>query len=127
MGASFRDELARLADPAVAAAISDRTRALAASLSEVLASARPQDARKLLDLFVLTVLDVIRAGNPAAGSPSPPQHPLKTPVPSEVVVRALSDFDEEATLQEIRRIRETGGLALDDFYGELEQLVRPRE
>jgi hypothetical protein len=49
------------------------------------------------------------------------------PVPPGVVEQALRAFDEQATVEEVRRLRESGGLALSDFYGELEQLVRSRE
>ncbi|OWK43125.1 hypothetical protein [Fimbriiglobus ruber] len=60
-------------------------------------------------------------------SPRDEQPQTKTPVPSDVVEQALRDFDEKETLEGIRQIQETGGLALSDFYEELEQLVRPSE
>lgn len=44
-------------------------------------------------------------------------------VPPEVVAEALRTFDERATIEEVRRLKESGGLALADFYGELEQIV----
>lgn len=56
-------------------------------------------------------------------TPSPPQ----APVPAEVVERALREFDDEATAEEVRKLRESGGLTLGEFYGELEWLVRSPE
>jgi hypothetical protein len=116
MNASFRDELTRLASPAVAATITKGTSELAASLAPVLAAASPSDAKQLLGLFVGAVIAEIEAAG--GGSVA------KTPVPPEVVQQALRDFDEKATAEAIRQLRETGGLTLSEFYADLEQLIR---
>ena len=49
------------------------------------------------------------------------------PVPPEVVEQALRTFDERATMEEVRRLRESGGLALSDCYADLERLAGARE
>lgn len=49
------------------------------------------------------------------------------PIPPEVVETAVRDFDEERTVDEVRKIQEGRGLKLSDFVDELERLIRPRE
>jgi hypothetical protein len=52
---------------------------------------------------------------------------MKMPVPVEIVEQALRDFDDKSTVEELIRIRETGGFTLDDFYQELENLIHPHK
>jgi hypothetical protein len=48
----------------------------------------------------------------------------KTPVPAEIIQEVLDKFDEKVVLEEIRQIKETGGLKFADFYDELVMLAR---
>jgi hypothetical protein len=150
MNTSFQDELARLANPTLAATISQATTKLATSMAEILASVSPSDAKWLLSLVMRALVTEIDTINRTAESavdrrldshcPSPESAGVvvtlpssqagflaKTPVPPEVAQRALRDFDETETTERIRQIRESGGLVLSDFYEELEQLILPSE
>jgi hypothetical protein len=51
----------------------------------------------------------------------------KVPVPPEVIEWALKNFNEEEVLEELRQIRETGGLKLSDFLPELEAIANAKE
>jgi hypothetical protein len=48
-------------------------------------------------------------------------------IPQEILDWARSQFNEEEFVAGLREIRETGGLALEDFIGELEKAAAPPE
>jgi len=144
--ASFQDELGRLSNPTVAATISKETSRLAASLAPILSAASLEERRRLLELFFRTVLDEVQAKSrcpermpfdqmpegtstavAATDMGSPNSWEVKMPVPAEIVEQALRDFDDKSTVEELIRIRETGGFTLDDFYQELENLIHPHK
>lgn len=51
----------------------------------------------------------------------------KVPVPLHVVEAAQRQFDEAEVIAALRDLRESGGLALDDFYEELERAAGLKE
>lgn len=113
MNPSFRKELEKIVTPAVASEIAARTSELAARLSAVLIDAPADDARSLLNHFMRAICEELRES--------------RTPVPVAVIELALQEFDDKAIVEELRRVRESGGLKLEDFYGDLERLVRSGE
>jgi hypothetical protein len=57
----------------------------------------------------------------------PPGFAKSAPLSAELLEWARQQFDEEETTAGIREIRETGGLALDEFFDGLQEAAIPRE
>jgi hypothetical protein len=105
MDQSFRDELSELPSPLLAGAIAEKVKDLTALLAAV-----PGDrVERIISLLPLAI---------RTECPSPPQAPVGEVTP-ELLAWARQQFSEDEIAAGIREIRETGGLALADFYHEL--------
>ena len=74
-----------------------------------------------------------RCGHAAANGTSPRPVPNEVAgweryeTPPDVLDKARREFDEGEYLAEVREIERTGGVRFEDFIGEVEGQVRPRE
>jgi hypothetical protein len=48
-------------------------------------------------------------------------------LPPDLLAWARQTFDEEEFMAGLREVRETGGVRLEDFLGEIEERIRKRE
>lgn len=107
--------------------ISQQTEQLATEFAHVLAKVSPHETESLMGQFWLTVASKLQGINPSSDLQYWSRIHQKTSVPAEVVQEALRDFDAKSSVEELNRVRETGGFKFDDFYGDLERLVRSSE
>lgn len=103
----------------VAAVIAERARTLGRDIAQVLVSAPVLDRGRLVALLVADLNAQLAADELSLSAA------MRTvPVPAAVVEEALRTFDAAATAEEVRRLRESGGLALADFLPDLERTAR---
>ena len=105
-------------------AISQQTELLATEFAHVLSALPPRETDATMGQFWLSVVSKLQAINPDSDLHFWSTIHQKVPVPAEVIQRAIREFDEKETVEEFNRTRETGGFCFDDFYGDLERLVR---
>ena len=114
-------------DPRLAPPIAGEITSLANQVAAVLASVPHGAALTAVGLLVTQVsqrLAEIHAAKRSVNGGAAPL-PDTPPIPPELLEWAKRQFTEEEAITDIREIRETGGLTLDDFYHDLEKAAEP--